>query len=337
MSIEITLHPRKSSREGLRKFLIDLGFRKTRHLWDWPKGSVHFHWFDDIDFRSFDGVEATVFPSNDSLSNDHEKVAWELHTRTRASASPSDRTQQNHVIRSARKQFGGTFENDCYGRNRYTPVQPDVRDAPSRGIHLAYEEVSESVRAVKFAIPDPIASLEKLVGTKLEAVSIIDPTRILYNALVPFALAVVESFFKKCFVILLQYDDDAQKKLEEENKKVDISDVIQVQAGTKRIEEIVARWYSFQNINSIHKAFNEWFGIDFWRLLRQRKAIGRRCPRMDDAMHRLIADRHDVIHRLRLNRELRKEGIEEILDFVMVVIDIFADHLEGDRGMIIRD
>lgn len=337
MSIEITLHPRESSRESLRKFLIGQGFKKTKHLWDWPKGSAHFFWFDEVDFRSYDGVEATVFPSKDSLPNGQEKLSWALHTRTRSSASPADRTQQNHVIRTARKQFGGTFENDWYGKNRYTPVQPDLRDAPSRGIYLAYEEISESISKVRLSIPDPFASLEKFVGTEMEALSTADPTRVLYNALVPFALAAVENFFQRCFVILLQYDDNARKKLETISRKVEISDVIQVQAGTKQIEEIVANWYSFQNINSIHKALDEWFGIDFWKLLRQRKAVGRKRPRIDDAMHRLIADRHDVIHRFKLNHELRKEGIEEILDFAMVAIDAFIDYLESDRGKTIRD
>ena len=38
----------------------------------------------------------------------------------------------------------------------------------------------------------------------------------------------------------------------------------------------MADWYSFQNIASIHTAFSDWFGIEFWKLLRRRRKIGKR-------------------------------------------------------------
>jgi len=110
------------------------------------------------------------------------------------------------VIRAARKKFGGYFTNDWYGKNRYIRVKPDVRDAVARGIYLSYEHVRERISALRIALPEPNVSLEQLVGTDLEALSRHDPSRVVYNALVPFTLAAIEHFFGQCFRILLKYD-----------------------------------------------------------------------------------------------------------------------------------
>jgi hypothetical protein len=62
MSVEIILDPPHATRDDLVKFLKLHAFRSTEHLWDWPKGTVHLHWFEIAGFKSFDGVEASVFP-----------------------------------------------------------------------------------------------------------------------------------------------------------------------------------------------------------------------------------------------------------------------------------
>lgn len=59
MSIETVLHTKAKRREDIQRILNVMGYRPCGHLWDWPKGSVHFHWFDAKDFLSYDGVEAT--------------------------------------------------------------------------------------------------------------------------------------------------------------------------------------------------------------------------------------------------------------------------------------
>jgi hypothetical protein len=105
MSIEIVYHPARATKADLKRHLISLGFRPTAHLWEWPKGSVHYHWFERRDYLSFDGVEATIFPVGAEDSDIPTPLGWALHTRVRSSGSSFDRDQQNHVIRTARKQF----------------------------------------------------------------------------------------------------------------------------------------------------------------------------------------------------------------------------------------
>ena len=337
MSLEIVLNPKISSRDQLKGMLVELGFTPTSHLWEWPEGSLHFSWFNEVDYQSYDGVEATIFPPSREECADLGDCAWALHTRTRVWASPADRQQQNELVRLAQSKFGGNFYNDAYGRNQFTEVEPDFRDAPARGIYLAYEAVTASIRGIQFVLPEPHESFDKLVGTKLEALASVDPTRLMYNALVPFAVAAFEHFFSCCFKILLHYEPRAQKLMKDQTKKVEIQDVLAIQSRIKTIEDVIANWYSFQNIDSVHTAFKKWLGIDIWNIFRQRKKIGDKLDILEIRLKELIDFRHGVIHRFSLDRGLRKEGVQEMLDLVLVVIETFVEYLENSEGKRIRN
>ncbi len=222
MSIEIVLHPKSGTRDEIKQHLLLLGFRSCQHLWDWPKDSLHLFWYEERDSLSFDGVEATIFPRSAEEKVREPGSDWGLHTRTRATASPGDRNYQNFLIKTARKRFGGNFVNDWYGRNRYTAVEKDPQDATARGIYLCYDNATSKLLAVRSALPKPIEAMEKLVGTKLDDLAQADPTRVLYNALVPFAVAALEHFFSQSFKILLRHDVKAQTRLLQQPKKIDI-------------------------------------------------------------------------------------------------------------------
>ncbi len=46
MGRDVTLYPKKATRDELKKYLEDLGFEKCGHFWDWPKGTINYSWFD---------------------------------------------------------------------------------------------------------------------------------------------------------------------------------------------------------------------------------------------------------------------------------------------------
>jgi hypothetical protein len=337
MSIEIIYYPKKARKEDLVKHLKSMDYYTTNHLWDWPKGSLHYHWFEEKDFISYDGVEATIYPVRVEEKTTYKCSDWALHTRTRVSASPSDIKMQNDVIRKAKQKYDGIFINDYSGRNKYTPVEDDNRDAPSRGIYLTYNYVIEQISSLKFAIPEPDEQLNSYKGTNLETLSEIDPTRVLYNALVPFAVASLERFFAQTFKILLKYNPESQKKIEKQSKKIELKDVLAIQSGNNSIEDIISSWYSFQNINSIHIAFDEWFGINFWSLIRRRKKVGQKIHSLEKSINKLIEFRHGVIHRFEIDRQLDKKQLIEVFEVVTALIEIFVDYLENNKNMIIRD
>lgn len=337
MSIEVVFYPKQASRQDLKRHLVALGFKPSGHLWQWPKGSLHFFWFDAADYKSFNGVEATIYPKRAEEQQEYPGSEWALHTRTRALASPEDHRRQNFVIRKARKQFQGTFINDWYGKNRYIPTEEDRRDPVARGIFLLYESVTSSISAVKVSVPNPTEGFQKFIGTDLEALSTADPARVLYNALIPFVVAALEHFFSQTFRMLLRYDANAQRRLKEETRKLEIADALSIRDGERTIEDVVAQWYSFQSVDSIHKAFKQWFDIDFWSLIRRKKKIRQRILRLDREFVQLIESRHGVVHAFEMDLNLGKEKIEELLDLAVALIDIFVSYLETQRGTPIRD
>jgi hypothetical protein len=99
--------------------------------------------------------------------------------------------------------------------------------------------------------------------------------RALYNALVPFFVAVLEHFCRTSFEILVKFDSQALQKLEAQNRRVAFEDAVAIARGDFGPERMAASWYSFQNIDSTHKAFSEVLGIDLWGLLRRRREYGR--------------------------------------------------------------
>ena len=337
MSIELTFYPTIAKKRQLKNLLVELGFKPTSHLWEWPKGSIHFHWFNQTDYLSYDGVEATVYSPDQGDTQRFGQCDWALHTRTRIWASPADLDQQNYVVRIARARFGGKFYNDSAGTNRYTKVEEDHRDAPSRGVYLAYEEIRQRLDAVRYCLPDPHPGLEKLVGTSLEPLSHVDPARVVYSALVPFGVAGIEHFFSRTFKALVQYKPNIQEQIAGHSRKVSLADALSIQDGTKSVLDIMVNWYSFQNLDSIQSAFDTWLDINVMKVLRQRKRIGRRVRFLDDELKRIIAARHELIHRFQIDTGLGKQGISDLLRSTMAVIDAFVDYLQADKGMRIRD
>lgn len=234
--------------------------------------------------------------------------------------------------------FSGNFYNDWHGRNRYTPV--DVRDRTplARGLYIIHERTIRHLRLVRITLPDHSPDMQKLVGTGLEGLARADPARVLYNALVPFVLAALEHFFSQAFRIFLRYDSKArQRLLSQSARKVDFPDALALAANTKSIEDVVASWYSFQNIDSIHKAFNDWFGIDIWKVLRQRRKVGKRIDWLERRFQKLIDFRHGIVHRFEINVDLDRPGIEELIDLSILLIELFIDHAEVSMGERVRD
>ena len=171
---------------------------------------------------------------------------------------------------------------------------------------------------VRYAIPPPTVSLEKLDLAE------IDPKRVLYNALVPFAVALLESFFSRCFKILLHCDPEADERIAKQSKKVELNDVIAIKNGTRTIEDIVAEWYSFQNIDSIHRAFSDWFGINFRAIIREPKKSGNKIRLLEHQLNYIIDFRHGIVHRMEVDSQLTKSQVDDIFAAALSIIDAFV-------------
>ena len=320
MGRDLTLYPRKASRSDLKGYLEALGFRKCKHFWDWPQGTLNYSWFDERDFRSIDGVSADVYPvSGEKLEITGNE--WALHARNLYSASWHDVRMLNDVLRGARKLFGGAIKGD-YGTNRYAPLWKDESTPISRGVSAIFQRVDQDLRAVKFALPDSVMPqpLVEPADAKMrdfvEFTQSFDPARVIYNGLVPFAVAMFKYFFSRVFRVLIAYDPYALAKRDSHNLRVDFPMLLQVSGGERTVEDVITETYTFQNLDQLNKAYREWLNIDVTRLMYKKKRIGRKVSFLENRLQDIIQYRHGVVHHFELDRSLTKDGYIAILDAV---------------------
>ena len=326
MSIEIILYPKKAKKNDLINHLLNLGYVKCNHLWNWPKGSVHFAWFEEKDYMSIDGVEATVYPND---KEEYPNTKYALHTRTRSCASSFDKAFQNKTINELRSKFGGDFFNDSYGKNRYIQAELDNRMSQSRGIFNTYIYIKENIESLLKSLPEDLFEIkgDDPTGIK-EIASRHSPYRILYNSMIPFLVSCIEHFFSKTFQILLKYDSEAQDKLSGKLSKKDKKIDKKIQEGSKSLEQCISEWYSFQNTVSIRKAFNEWFNIDIWELMQKRKKIKDRFIILEKEISKLIGFRHGIVHRYDIDRDLKRKDVEIIAASIIELMKLSIEQIE---------
>jgi hypothetical protein len=239
----------------------------------------------------------------------------------------------NNVLRGARKLFGGTIKGD-YGTNRYAPLWKDESTPISRGVSAIFQRVDQDLRAVKFALPDSVMSWppSKPADAKMrdfvEFTQSLDPARVIYNGLVPFAVSMFEYFFSRVFRVLIAYDPYALAKRNSQNLRVDFPTLLQVSGGERTVEDVIAETYTFQNLDQLNKAYREWLNIDVRRLMYKKKRIGHKVSFLENRLQDIIQYRHGVVHHFELDRSLTKDGYIAILDAVEASITEFLDFLE---------
>lgn len=330
MGRDVTLYPKKATKVNLKNYLEDLGFKKCGHFWDWPKGTLNYSWFDHEDFKSIDGVSADIFPvSGDELSITGNE--WALHVRNLYSASWHDVKMFNDVLRGARKLFGGTLQGD-YGTNRYASLWDDKSTPTSRGISAIYSHIKQEISAVKFALPE--ASMKQLqhgdekIDDFIKYTQTLDPSRVIYNGLVPFAVSMFEYFFSQAFQVLIKYDPVALKKRGVYKQKLGFETLLEVDKKESTIENVIARNYTFQNLNQLNKAYKDWLDIDIRKILYKKKKIGNSVTFLENRISEIIEYRHGIIHHFAIDRSLTKESYVHILEAIEKGIDEFILFVE---------
>lgn len=335
MGRDVTLYPKKATKKELKNYLEDLGFKKCGHFWDWPKGTLNYSWFNHEDYKSVDGVSADIYP----VSENELKITgnkWALHVRNLISASWYDVKMLNDVLRGARKLFGGTIQGD-YGTNRYAPLWDDNSTPISRGVSATYQHISRELSAVKFALPEASASYPEKTGEKIddfiEFTKSLDPSRVIYNGLVPFAVSMFEYFFSQVFQILIAYDSFALEKRKTHKMKVEFSTLLEVSENKKSVENVIAESYTFQNINQLNKAYKEWLNIDVRAILYKKKRIGSSITFLENRISDIIEYRHGVVHYFEIDRSLTKDGYIHILEAIDKTMLEFIGYIEKKYGI----
>jgi hypothetical protein len=338
MSLEITIYTKTATKRKLINELILEGFTRSKGIFESLETEEHigFMWFGAEEYESFSGVEATVRLSTQAEKDKYQCSEWILHTRTRSSGSRQDKEKQNSLIRRVRKLFGGTFHNDWYGTNKYTNLgdYPDL-SAPERGLILMKEIIQQKMRSLKYSLqqwpnsliqPSPDEIEDKLYREFMKS---IDPSIVVYNAMFPFLVAMLEYMLKETFLILIRYDKDAQRIIEEENIKVPLKDVLKIRSKEMLVEDVIAENFTFQNLGQVNRAYKMYLKIDIGKIFAQKKRIGQKMYRLYPKLEEIIAIRHDIIHHFGHYTHLDKSTFISYLDTVGVALRVLLSYLDS--------
>ena len=322
MGRDLTIYPIKATKGQLKEIIESHGFNRCKHLWDWPKGTLNYSWFESKDFLSIDGVSADIYPIYDEEKK-YTQNEWAVHVRNLYSASVFDVKKLNSVLRDIRKKYGGIIKGD-YGTNKYAPLWEDESTPMSRGLTFVVNHVNRKIDSLLFAMPESCLKYPETNDIS-DPMTIImksmDPMRVVYNAFVTFIISAFEYFFSQIFQILLKYDDNAIGKRNTYNQKIQFEKVIEISKGENTIEALISNNYSFQNIGQINKAFKEWFDIDINKALFKKKKIGNKIKYLQKTMDEIIQFRHGIIHHFEIDSSLTKDEVNNMLKVLQLVID----------------
>lgn len=318
MGRDLRLYPQDASKKELVSFVKSFGnIRQTTHLWDWPEGSVHYWWFDEADYASITGVEVTIYPVPEEEWG-HTDNRWAMHVRNTYDASWSDVNMLNTFLRKGRKKFGGDVIGD-YGKNRYASLWSDNSTPMSRGLSWVRSLTDKNLDAVLYSLPKELdlGTSSEDMDEFLNIVKQHDPSRVIYNGLIPFLISTLEFYFKNTFIIGLKYDPGAQLKMTNQGQAI----------------EQIADKISFQDLRNVNKVFKNWLEIDIKKELDDPRETSETIWMQ---LNNLIQYRHDIIHQMGVNSSLSRSDFIEQAELVKNVLKIVLDILVKKYQIIVE-
>jgi hypothetical protein len=343
MSLEITIYTKNATRQKLINELLLHDFHKASGIFDSSNGNEGFMWFETKNYESFAGVEANIVKATEEEIAKYKCSEWILHTRTKSWGSKKDKEKQNIIIKHIRKLFGGTFYNDWYGTNTYTKLTDYPKlTASERGLVLMKENLEDKISSLKLSLDHTPENLLKLDFEKvadktfLDFMKSIEPSLVVYNAMFPFLVSLIEFMFKESFIVMIKYDEKARKEIEKTNLKVQLVDVLKVSSGEILIEDIIADSFTFQNLGHVNKAYKTYLNIDIANVFYKKRKIGNNFYRIYQQIEEIIEIRHSIIHHFGFYNHLDKAKFLNSLKTVETALDMFLEFLEDKYKWSIR-
>ena len=279
--------PNKTRVRDVMDLIELLGFQRIlRSRFRDKEELAQYHWFDEADYHSYSGVFLSL-----TRESDGQVI---VYTRTVASRSYFDLTQQNHVIRILKRHFGGTFETDI-GKGRYFPIEGSPPNPAQAGCHLAFQRFGGNlIKADIYLISRRFPQEQWKNSGKFEPMDRMNPRLLSNNLLLPYLISIMEDYFKSTFIALLTYSDRKESFLK--GTRLSYDHLLKVSSGDSSVEEAIAESLPFQKISAICQHFK---GIepDLDLAGALRKPYHKRKKSLFESLEELVLRRHGFIHK----------------------------------------
>ena len=120
----------------------------------------------------------------------------------------------------------------------------------------------------------------------------------------------------------------ALEKRNTHRQKLDFETLLEVEKKETTVESIIARNYTFQNLNQLNRAYKDWLDIDVRKLLYKKKKIGNSVTFLENRISDIIQYRHGIVHHFAIDRSLTKDGYIHMLEAVEKSIGEFISFAE---------
>lgn len=306
MGCDCTNHFPIGTRDSdVEEFLLLLGFsRGKRGPFSGMMGKP-FHYYKDDDYRYITGLYVELYRDKE---NPAQLMLW---TRTTIWRSKFDSDLHNNTVRQLKKRFGGYFISD-EGRNRYFKFDGPVRQKAEAGAYKAFGFFNSNVQRARHLIG--FADLLNDRGYKIQGIDFMDahnPRVVTANIVVPFLVSAIEDYLRTLYIALLRYSDNRERIIQ--NARLQGAELAAIDRGELTVTEAVAKWMSFQDMQKVSAAYKELNPkYDLYGVLR--RPYGRYKQSFWEHLNRLIAQRHDLIHRAEIATEYTPLQLKRDLD-----------------------
>jgi hypothetical protein len=328
MSIELLLYCKSSpSKSAIERVILPLGFRAEETL---GKGYHFYYWFEEKDLASVRGCwldwhkrepdeEAprgtkTVFVAKTYMSRSHE-----------------DLDMQNRLIRELRRRFGGSVYNDDEGTYAYLKNDIPRLSYSEKRCGFVYHNIRKSIDRIRMLVCD-VPEGTTAVLTDGDRVLFANDAIMQNNVLLPFLVSLLESFLRDFFIAFIDSHPDLLERIYERQGKLEYTAMRDILKGKVTLAEHEANSHSFQNLESANVAFQQYMGINLFKVWGKRKKFNDKLFVVRVVLQELLSLRHRIIHEAYIERNLDEEETIKYIQFVEYALVLLASHLEQQNN-----
>lgn len=314
----------KIDHQILNQLLIERGYQEYEN--------EEYFWTSPIKYLSTRGVELHV-----SCDEKYDSI---IYTETKADRSYYDFEEQNNVIKSLKKIFGGYVCTGC-GSQGYIINDLVKLEQYELACEAAYGTFYNNFIHVEFLVAEESDKYNNILEvydsnpSMKELVVKISETPILQNnILLPFMISCFESFLRDFLTRFVEYNETANNKLFEKSKvKLTLNQVREIQEGNKSVIDFAFENTSFQNLHSANKSYIEFMNVDILKVLDRKKKIGGRFYNVKAVLFEALELRHRIIHEAYIDISLTKDAISIYKDIIRLAVNFIIDHCNSELGM----
>lgn len=271
-----------------------------------------YHFFIDNDYLYYSGVFLEILKNSNNYS---------IHLWTNiVNHSYYDIEYENHCIDMFKKYFKGKKRSGGYYWGPDKLIYEGLkRERSESGCYLAYELFKSNLGKVETFVYTK--NFSKYPPTSDARVALDHHPEIISNNLViPFIISSLESYFRATFLALFRYSNKKNSFFKKYTNKIS-DELFLVSDGEMSIDEALAKYISFQNIDSIDTNFKLLQkDIDLKAILKKEKIND---ISLYERLSGLIFLRHRIIHESNFYTGYTKELLLDDIKIIKYLVDTF--------------